>query len=231
MLKKYFVEHLPFLGKYKRYWVALYNSLLPAKSSYSQHQEDIVFWEILKDYNHSDSIFIDVGANHPTDISNTYLLYRKGLKGIIIEPNEELVSLFRKFRKRDTPLMIGCSNEVAVLSFNISKTPVVSSFSNEREVNTYRTVYLPVLPLDTVLQNIQYGFISLLSIDVEGLNYQVLQGAQKTLDRVLLLCVEYDTEEEKKQIEQLLGARFELKGDIGCNLLYLNKELQHKYKK
>jgi FkbM family methyltransferase len=230
MVKDFLVNNFTFLGKYKRWMVAFFDSILTTKATYSQHKEDEFIWNTLQQYDLMGSVYIDIGANHPTDISNTYLLYRKGLHGIIVEPNEELVKLFRKFRKKDIPLMIGCSNITALLKFNISRTPVISSFTNDRDVNIYKSVYLPVMPIDTALLHFEFKYISFLSIDVEGLNYEVLQGANNTVQKSLIVCVEYDSEEEKEKLTVLIGIGFEILAIYGCNIIYLNKELKSKKK-
>jgi FkbM family methyltransferase len=228
MMKDFLVNNFAFLGKYKRWVVAFFDSILPTKATYSQHKEDEFIWSTLQQYDLTGSIYVDIGANHPTDISNTYLLYRKGLHGIIVEPNEELVKLFRKFRKKDIPLMIGCSNITALLKFNISRTPVISSFTTDRDVDIYKSVYLPVIPIDTALLHLDFQYISFLSIDVEGLNYEVLQGATNTIQKSLIVCIEYDSEEEKEKLTKLMGAGFEILAIYGCNIIYFNKELKNK---
>ncbi|MEZ5194836.1 MAG: hypothetical protein R2764_00075 [Bacteroidales bacterium] len=127
-MKKFIINYFPIVGIYKRFFVAFLNTILPIRSSYSQHGEDKFIVETLLGYNLEGSLYIDVGANHPSSISNTYLLYRKGYSGIIIEPNKELVRLFRIFRKRDIALMLGCSDITAVKKLFISKTPALSTF-------------------------------------------------------------------------------------------------------
>lgn len=225
MLKKFLIKYAPWLGKYKRLWIAYRDSRSSVRTSYSQYGEDAYLWELLSGYDLGDSVYVDVGANHPTDISNTYLLYRKGLRGYIVEPNEELIGLFRRFRNKDVPLAIGCSNHTAVLPFHISRTPVISSFANDRPVDLLKTVYVPVMPLDQALSAFPVSFINLLSIDVEGLNYEVLQGARQTVDRSLLVCIEYDREEEIALFSSFLGNQFTLLKTIHCNLVYLNEKL------
>ena len=223
MIKQIIINKLPWLGKYKRWFVAFIGHVLPKKPTYSQHMEDKFIWEMLQHYNLKNSLYIDIGANHPIDISNTYLLYRNGLSGIIIEPNGELLNLFRRFRKRDIVLQIGCSNSSTVMKFNISKTPVISSFSSSRDVNIYKSLYIPVMTIDMVVENMDLSFISLLTIDVEGLNLEVLQGATLLLKKTLLICIEFDSAEEKEKINAQLGDNFELIKIFDCNLIYLNK--------
>jgi FkbM family methyltransferase len=225
MIYKWIANSFPFLGKYKRFLVALVDSILPIRNSYSQHKEDVFILQTLKRFNLSESIYVDIGANHPTDISNTYLLYRNGLNGLIIEPNPELISLFSKFRTRDIALPIGCSDSALLLKFNISKTPVVSSFLSAREDNFYKSIYVPVLPVDLIVKPVQFKFICFMSIDVEGLNLEVLKGATYTLKSTLLLCIEYDNDSEKNKFIKVLGQDFSLIEEFGCNAFFLNRNL------
>jgi hypothetical protein len=63
-------------------------------------------------------IYVDVGANHPTSISNTFLLYRHGLHGVTIEPNPELSQLHRRFRRRDVVVSVGSSKACPTLQLS-----------------------------------------------------------------------------------------------------------------
>jgi FkbM family methyltransferase len=231
MLRPFLINNFPSLGRFKRLAKACFHSINPVRVTYSQHGEDKYILEFLEQYDLKGTVYIDVGANHPSDISNSYLLYRNGHNGIVVEPNQELIGLFRRFRKRDIPLMIGCSNENTILPFHISKTPVLSSFSDIRDSNVYKTNYLPVMRLDDAVRNLTFDFISLLSIDVEGLNYEVLEGAKTCIDKSLLICVEYDTDEDKQRYMTLLEPKFQLNQLFGCNMIFVNTLLQNKLRK
>ena len=61
--------------------------------SYSQEGEDMILKE---SYLKIKVVFIDVGAHHPKRFSNTYLLYRKGWKGINIDALPGSMKLFNK---------------------------------------------------------------------------------------------------------------------------------------
>jgi FkbM family methyltransferase len=227
-MKSYLVNNFPSLGRFKRLGKSWYDSVQKTKASYSQHGEDAIILEILSRYDLTNSVYIDIGANHPSDISNSYLLYRNGYRGIVIEPNQELIGLFRKFRPEDIALPIGCGDTNRVLPFHISKTPVLSTFMDSRDANVYKTTYIPVMRLDDAVRDIKFDFVSLLSIDVEGLNYEVMQGGRETINKSLLLCLEYDTEEDRRKFSEFLGNDFELYQEIGCNLLFINKSLSNR---
>lgn len=205
---------------------------LPIKKSYAQHGEDEYFFEALKAYNINPAkdIYVDVGANHPVSISNTYLFYRNGYRGVVIEPNLELIKLFQLFRPKDIALAIGCGNKCSLERFRISKTPVLSSFSNTVEVNEYKEYYSPILPLDNVLQRMEFENIFLLSIDVEGLNWEVLEGSVETLHKSLFVVVEFEDAATGLRIKEMMTSlNFSFIRDFGdCNYSFLNNTLHEK---
>jgi FkbM family methyltransferase len=226
-LKTFIVTNLPSLGKYKRAFVALRDTYI-RKQTYSQHGEDVFLERYVKEQTIDVKryLYIDVGANHPTEISNTYLLYGLGMRGVIIEPNRELVRLFHWFRREDRALEIGVSNENSVHEFHISKTPVISSFrKNWMSGEIAKTIYVPMLTLDNAVGALLDKPIFLLSIDVEGLNLEVLEGANATVRKSRLLCIEYDEPTQIGQIQDRLGSDFTIIGRFGCNLIFENRAL------
>lgn len=232
-MRNFFIKYFPYLGVYKRFFVALVYAIQPTKKTYSQHNEDEYFFEILSNYNLDkvNDIYVDIGANHPMDISNTYLFYRNGFHGIAIDPNTELIQLFKIFRKKDLSLALGCSNQNSVLKFKISKTPVVSSFLEKFNVDIFQEYYCPIIKIDDLLKNMDFNIIFFLSIDVEGLNFEVLQGSLLSLTRVLLLCIEYEDKEQAiRGLMEQNGFEF-IKNISNCNLIFINKSLKEKIKK
>lgn len=233
-LKLISLKKLPFVGKYKRYFISLIDSYTPVKSTYSQHGEDKFLRSKLINYNLSDGIYVDIGSNHPTCISNTYLFYRMGLYGIAIESNFELTQLHQKCRTRDIVLNFGCGNKPSLGKFKLGKAPVLSYFDSSKKESEstrkklgfeyWRTEYVPILPLDLILSKISYEWIFLLSIDVEGMDVEVLQGSIKTLSKVLFCCVEANSDSEAKTIDNLLkNNNFALISKMGCNIIYENQ--------
>jgi FkbM family methyltransferase len=217
----------PSLGIYKRKLAALYDAT-KATRSYSQHAEDVLIHDLLSRQDRLHGIYIDVGANHPTTISNTYYFYRKGFSGVCIEPNRELANLHRKFRDRDCILEIGVSDYPGVSKFHVSKTPVLSSFKDIKTENLWRTEYIPVLTLDDALRELRPERVFFLSIDTEGFNWQVILGASSTLEITDLVCIEVDNEEDEARISAFLTEQkgFRRIKRIACNILFENTKLK-----
>lgn len=225
MLRKLIARYFPFLGKYKRFLKAAWDSVSPMRLTYSQFGEDQIILEIIKRRSLQSGIYIDARANHPTDISNTYLLYRMGYRGVCIEPNQELTSLYKNFRQRDIILTCGVADKSGLLPFYISNTPVLSSFEKKLHQNgqIWKIAFIPLLTIDQVAHAFPDESILLLSIDVESLDFQVLRGAVETLKRTLCVCIEANEGEDQLKISAFLNALgLEERAKTACNIIFEN---------
>ena len=190
-INTYITHKFPFVGIPKRLIRAYYAKFSKIIDTYAQYNEDQIALEILSKRLDKSSIFyIDIGANHPSTISNTYLMYRYGSKGVTIDPNIELMKLHRLIRPRDIRLCVGCGRESGLSKFYYSKVPVLSSFSKLEVCDLWTEEYLPVFSLDKICEDLKITSIDFLSIDVEGLDIEVLHGAIKILPKTYLICIE-----------------------------------------
>ena len=98
ILKKSFLWRFISSVKYK------YPNIKP-KYSYSQLGEDLILDFFLK--GKGSGFYVDVGAYHPINLSNTYKFYKRGWSGINIEPNYTKFRLFEEQRSKDINLNIG----------------------------------------------------------------------------------------------------------------------------
>lgn len=228
-IKINFVNKFPFLTVISRFSRALYYSSIRTRQSYSQHQEDKFVMETLDanfpkiKYN-----YVDVGGFHPVLLSNTYLMYRKRMNGIVIEPNPELLRLHRIFRPGDIQLPVACAKENKLDKFYVQKTfPALSSLKNGALDKKIKVHYVPVLNLDTILSCFKLPEIYFLSIDVEGYDFDVLKGGEKSLQRTFLLCVECNSSKAENEIRIFLSERgFVFFKRFGCNFLFKNENFQ-----
>jgi len=78
------------------------------------------------------------------------------------------------------------------------------------------------MSLDQAFSALSNQTIGILSIDVEGWNLSVVETAKIVIKQTKILCIEYDTLDEKKSIMSLVSD-FELIIDNGCNLIMRRK--------
>lgn len=201
-----------------------YKDVFSSKNSYSQYGEDKFIYPLIKDMDLSNGIYVDVGANHPTCISNTFLFYQKGYTGILVEPNKVLSKLLKKFRKKDVVLALGIGSEPEIAEFKYTTNHVLNSFNDEPDSKVVNTEYVPIFSLDSFIDPIiKSKWVFLLSIDIEGKELEVLHGSENLLKRTYLIVVEANTPEDKIILEKhLVGLNFVKIRDSHCNLIFQN---------
>jgi FkbM family methyltransferase len=154
-----------------------------ASRSYSQEGEDMVLRRIFE--GQTCGFFVDVGAHHPRRFSNTYFYYRLGWSGINIDAMPGSMRLFERIRPRDINLecAVGKSDgEVKYFVFNDSALNTFDeSLSLERARKPYHIVQelkISMKSLASILtKNLPHGQrIDFLSVDVEGMDLEVLQS-------------------------------------------------------
>lgn len=200
---------------------ALWHAVTPTKRSYSQADEDAIVWAAAADEDALQGVYVDVGANHPSRLSNTYLFYRRGFKGIAVEPAERLLRLHRLIRPNDTQIRTACGDVNTVLPFVHAASHVLSGLATGRLKSSPITSmeYMPVLRLDDIAPVVTSEPILLLSIDVEGYDLQVLQGASDTLKRTRFVIVEGSAKD--CELVQLLQAHgFEILAATAHNMIF-----------
>lgn len=134
----------------------------------------------------SQGLFVDVGAHHPFRFSNTYLFYRRGWRGINIDPMPGTKKLFDRLRPGDINLEMGIAGQEDSLTYYMFDEPALNSFSKvlsqERDQQTaYKIIgekNIPVRRLEQVLEaHLPAGkTIDFLTVDVEGLDTEVLES-------------------------------------------------------
>lgn len=165
---------------------AIRDGLLTAshyRLTYSQEGEDIALLRLFD--GQRTGLYVDVGAHHPTRYSNTYLLYRRGWRGINIDPAPGAMRAFSRKRPNDVNLALAVSIENGRLPYFVFDEGALNTLepeiSNERARSQYRPVGSTVVEtrrLDWILDNhLPRGTaIDLLTIDTEGHDLSVLQS-------------------------------------------------------
>lgn len=214
------LKRFRFARKARRSMLAARDVSRSRQASFSQHGEDRLLLAKLQQEPDPQSVYMDIGANHPTRLSNTYLLYRHGLSGICVDANREFRGVWRQFRPRDTFLCFGVSEAPGIFSFRRADADAFAGFGAARGAWPGMDEWVPCLPVDCLLPLLGTRPLFLLSVDVEGLNLSVLKGARQTLARARYVVVEFDHDEDRQAILDFLGASgFKLMAQCGCNLV------------
>jgi FkbM family methyltransferase len=163
--------------------------------SYAQNGEDVLLARLFG--RQRDGFYLDVGANDPTDFSLTKHFYDRGWHGVNVEPVPDAYARLRAERPRDTNLNLGVAARRGDRSFyEVVGQSVLSTFSAEQAA-LYRAEGRPVverpvhvLSLAEVCAAHVQRPIDFLSIDVEGLEREVLAGGDWERWRPRVVVVE-----------------------------------------
>jgi FkbM family methyltransferase len=162
------------------------------KQSYSEYGQDaFVLRHIYK--SKANGIFVDIGANHPTLNSNTYLLELNGWTGLAIEPQQWLSEQWPGLRKTPCLDCVAGSENKDVVFVEATEQIGLSGVDGFNKVSgeyTRKTVKQKVLK--DILREHGIEEIDYLSIDVEGYEMNVLQGIDFERVKVRLIGVEND---------------------------------------
>lgn len=207
------------------------------KHSYSQTGEDLILDFFLK--NKKDGFYIDIGAYHPIKLSNTYKFYKRGWRGVNIEPNHNKFHLFEKQRSEDRNLNIGIGPDNQQKKFYIFDADTLCTFS-EKDAQNYQkmghavveTKEVSLMPLCEVMrQYAENKTIDFISIDVEGYDLEVLKTNDWDSYRprfIVLETVEYSKEVFGNKLNPLYdvymeGIHYKKVADTYVNTIYVDE--------
>ena len=150
--------------------------------------------------------YLDIGANHPAELSNTYLLYTLGASGVLVEPDPDLCNVLTRKRPRDTVLNVGCAfDERRSAKLKRLTSNVFNTFSDEQAAYAVQsseswrldqrqsvidTIDVNLVPANQILSDHFNDGIDFLSIDTEGVDAKILKSIDLTRFRPKMICIE-----------------------------------------
>lgn len=162
---------------------------------YSQYKEDEIFLEYFGD---NVGRLLEIGAYHPTILSNSRALIEKGWSGVLVEPSPECYQNIKEFYKQDKSVLVvnvAIGKEMGMIDFWNSEGAVATA--NEEHYNKwknyqldYKKIQVPCTSWNKFYKTYD-GIYNFISIDAEGLDYDII--SQINLDETCteLVCVEY----------------------------------------
>lgn len=210
------------------------------KISFSQCGEDLIVDFVLRETLHiKQPSYLDIGAYHPSLLSNTYHFYKLGGRGVCVEPDPILCAAIKQTRPRDICLNAGVGlTATDTADFYVMSVGTLNTFSRQ-EAERYQSYgtskiekVIPV-PLLTVNQIIKKHFDSapnFVSIDVEGWDAQIVSTFDFSRFRPQLFCIEtltYTSDKSEKKIDEIidlmLAKDYFVFADTYINTIFVDK--------
>lgn len=199
--------------------------------SYAQNGEDVVLQRAFGDQ--PKGFYIDVGACHPVEDSVTRHFYRKGWRGVNIEPDRALHAALAADRPEDINLCVAIGRERGRATFFPTGVRGHGTLSSElaaerSQGRTPETV--PRVPLTDILEcyGPEDGTVDFLKVDVEGFEAEVVSSLDwnRCRPRVVLIESVDDTGSPTHASWEplLLEARYRFALFDGLNRFYFREE-------
>lgn len=177
------------------------------KKYYSFSGVDIIINNIFRNINNG--IYLDVGCQHPINNNNTYLLYKRGWRGVNIDLDQDNIDLFNISRPNDLNICNAVSSDIkdVDLYFYHKKSPIntiekkVSDFQKAQvqQIKKIKTNTLNNILNNSIFKNKQFN---LMSVDVEGHELDVFFGFDFGIYSPKVIVVEFlDLSLEKIEIK------------------------------
>ncbi len=208
------------------------------QKSYSQCGEDLIVNYIFNTLKMAHPSYLDIGAHHPRFLSNTYLFYCQGSRGVSIEPDPFLFRKINRARSRDVNLNVGMAAERGILNLHVFSSRTLNTFSEE-EANKYvdqghelvASHKVDVITFDDVMNQHFESPPDFVSLDVEGMDMEILQSIDFSRYQPTVFCIEtitYSRGGEGKKltlIDDVMADRGYLKyADTYINTIYVRRD-------
>lgn len=208
-------------------------------NTYSQAGEDAVLAFLFADKKLETVSYLDIGTNAPAYCNNTYLLYQKGSRGVCVEADKTLISEIERIRPLDKVINAGVAvgNE-SEADFYIFDVKGLNTFDKEeaekrQSRGTFKiteVVKVPLVSINSIVKEHFASYPDFLSIDIEGLDLDVLKSLDYEQYPIPVICVETCTYSENhirpkdhSIAEFVLSKGYEVYADTYINTIFVNK--------
>ena len=201
---------------------------------YSRNEEEWVIRDYFQD--RRDGVFVDVGANHYRNDSNTlYLESVLGWSGVAVEPQAAFAADYRVHRPRtaffsffvsdtsDSDITLHLAEGNSLVASSSKEFAERGGIEGDGRARTTRAVRVPAIRLTDLLDRIGIARFDLLSVDVELAEPKVLAGFDISRFRPSLVCIEAHPQVRQQLLDYFAAHGYVLLGR------YLRADLQNLY--
>jgi FkbM family methyltransferase len=180
---------------YSRLYLIELNKKFFAPKYFGQTAEDAILRIYLPE---KKGFYLDIGAGRPITGSNTYAMYLRGWSGLCVEPITVNARLLRALRRRDKVLNILVGRHETAIDFwefepyeystaDESVAKKVLGYEGIRLLGFSKKIVRPLSDIAPVSSPME---ASLLSVDVEGFDLEVLKSNNWESFYPRVICVE-----------------------------------------
>ena len=171
------------------------------KKTYSQAGEDAILMYAcaMLGIPFENCNYLDLGANQPVTMSNTYFFYERGARGVLLEANPLLIPELKKQRSGDIVLNQAVTSQsgemVTFHILNLDGLSKIGDISDILEANPEAKLEQSI-QIETICYNdiIERYFDKkapvILNLDIEGLEMPILRSMNFDLYRPLFIIIE-----------------------------------------
>jgi FkbM family methyltransferase len=197
------------------------------KLFFSEMGEDIIINRLFRKINLG--FYIDVGAYHPFKGSLTYLLFKRGWKGVNLDLSKTSIDLFKICRPRDLNINCAVLNKDGKTFFyqNSIINQQNSIFKNDKKQKKIR---IKSLKLDSIIKRNCIKRVDFLNVDTEGAELDVVMSLNLKIFRPKLISVEDNNSFSAQDVlktklhNYLNKKRYILFNRVGATNIYLSRE-------
>lgn len=216
-----------------------------SKKSFSISSVDLILERIFSNF--KDGIYLDIGCNHPIKYNNTYLLFKKGWRGINVDLDSESIKQFNLMRKNDhnvNTLVTSKDNEEKNLYFYHERSAINTiskDLAEKRENKPKKIIKLKGVSINTIIKDspFQNKKINLLSIDIENYEFEALKEfnfAKYNVDVIVSEVTDIDSskfELYNNSLEKIINSKiyelltrnnYKLINWVNSDLVFVNKK-------
>lgn len=168
-------------------------------NSYSQAGEDNVIDFLLNQLDISKPTYLELGVFLGDTHSNTFKFYKRGARGVLVEADRRLISSIEAIRPDDIILNVGVgiedNTEKDFFIFDNQGLNTFDRLEAEKKQSSginkiTKIIKVPFLSINTIIENNFLNRPDFLSIDIEGLDLEVLQTLDFEKYSIPIICAE-----------------------------------------
>ncbi len=168
---------------------------------YSQQSEEKLILEAFLGRSNANPMgwrFLDVGAYHPTQFSNTRALFERGWSGVMIEPSPgPMRALLKEYGKepRITLIQAAVATNCGLVKMQITDDAISTSDATVAETwkdsgGYFGSMLVPSITPQQIAN--QFGGFDFINLDAEGISVDLFRAMIGLGWRPLCWCVEID---------------------------------------